>query len=160
MPRLKPSCSTVCTCLVFLWHQKYAKVSESHLCQQHRNSTTTTTTRTLCQQKEIVLHRPGIEPGASRVDLCRWQRLILPLNHRCDDLNQGDLIDGVMANYSQYVLTFAYGIQSTRVRSTIEEVLQDDGADENFGGMWDRMKWLSWCALVRHSRTRLSAEAR
>ena len=27
---------------------------------------------------EDVLHRPGIEPGASR-----WQRLILPLNHRC-----------------------------------------------------------------------------
>jgi hypothetical protein len=26
------------------------------------------------------MHRPGIEPGASR-----WQRLILPLNHRCFD---------------------------------------------------------------------------
>jgi hypothetical protein len=36
------------------------------------------------KHKKNVLHRPGIEPGASRIDLLGWQRLILPLNHRCD----------------------------------------------------------------------------
>ena len=46
-------------------------------------NTTTTTPRTAQQQKENDLHRPGIEPGASRIDLRGWQRLILPLNHRC-----------------------------------------------------------------------------
>ena len=41
-----------------------------------------------CWARTKVLHRPGIEPGASRCwsdcsDELSWQRLILPLNHQC-----------------------------------------------------------------------------
>jgi hypothetical protein len=36
-------------------------------------------------KKMSKMHRPGIEPGASRDSAFfnAWQRLILPLNHRC-----------------------------------------------------------------------------
>ncbi|KAH7392271.1 hypothetical protein DE146DRAFT_135049 [Phaeosphaeria sp. MPI-PUGE-AT-0046c] len=55
-------------------------------CIPSSRTTTTNNKKSTTRTKNNVsnkLHRPGIEPGASRIDLKRWQRLILPLNHRC-----------------------------------------------------------------------------
>jgi hypothetical protein len=73
------------------------------------NTTTTTTSSTssttLPGQKETSeLHRPGIEPGASRC--CGWQRLILPLNHRCGAQIEACSIDEVFINYYVYIAAY------------------------------------------------------
>ena len=53
-----------------LWHKSRKIITNNNYVASKKNLAK--------KKKNIKLHRPGIEPGAQR-----WQRWILPLNHRC-----------------------------------------------------------------------------
>ena len=58
------------------------------------------------------MHRPGIEPGSKR-----WQRSILPLNHRCFVIDKGKIylnkVDLEERVYYLFILTYQISLIRT-----------------------------------------------